>query len=281
MSGGGQSSGRGGGASSGPAAGSSSGGGMGASRSGGGSPGASSSPSSSQGQGQSRGSSRPPASSGQQGGGGAGRPQQGSGTMVAGIDISKGPQYQIKSLYELAGARTQGMVNNTNTTLSSPWTTTAADLSQNLPRIISTLSLTDAPYIDGRININLAPRELLVGIPNMTESLADQIVAAQMKNSGSSATELPGERLMSGWLVIEQITDINTLESIDPYITGRGDAFHIQSIGYFEGGGPMARVEAVVDGSQDPPHVIFLRDLTELGHGFTPTLLSTGSGSTK
>ena len=43
----------------------------------------------------------------------------------------------------------------------------------------------------------------------------------------------------------------------------------------------MARVEAVVDATQDPPQVIFLRDLTELGHGFTATLLSTGRGSTK
>ncbi len=205
--------------------------------------------------------------------------------MVAGIDVSKGPQYTIKSLYELPGASTQGTVNNVpNTKVPVPkgWTTSTADLSQTLPLIVEKLSLTDAPYIDGRININLAPRELLIGIPNMTESLADQIVSAQMKNtSPGSATELPPDRLMAGWLVIQQIVPINTLEQIDPFVTGRGDVFHFQSVGYFEGGGPMARVEAVVDATQDPPHVMFMRDLTELGPGFTATLLSTGTGSTR
>jgi hypothetical protein len=38
----------------------------------------------------------------------------------------------------------------------------------------------------------------------------------------------------------------------------------------------MARVEAVIDATQDPPQVIFMRDLTELGRGFSASLLSTG-----
>jgi len=199
------------------------------------------------------------------------------------MDISKGPSYQVKSLYELPGAKTnQGMINGANTSLTSPWTTKTSDLAQNLPIIIEKLSLTDAPYIDGRININLAPRELLIGLPNMTPVLADQIIGAQMKSSaGTSATDISPDRLMAGWLVIDGITDINTLESLDPFITGRGDVFHVQSVGYFEGGGPVARVEAVIDATQDPPLVIFLRDLTELGRGFGSLSLSGAGGSTR
>jgi hypothetical protein len=116
----------------------------------------------------------------------------------------------------------------------------------------------------------------------MTDVLADQIVGAQSKStSGSTGSQLPADRLNAGWLVIDGILTINQLEKIDPFVTGRGDVFHVQSVGYFEGGGPMVRVEAVVDATQDPPQVIFMRDLTELGRGFSAALLSTGSGPTR
>jgi hypothetical protein len=35
----------------------------------------------------------------------------------------------------------------------------------------------------------------------------------------------------------------------------------------------MARVEAVIDATQIPPQVVFMRDLTELGRGFSNSLL--------
>ena len=305
---GGGSSGR---SSSGGSGGGSGGASGGSSRSSGGSSGGSGASSPSGGGSQGGSSNRSPAAA-----------KAGSGTMVAGIDVSNGPTYTIKSLYELPGARTQGTVNSQpSTSVTNPWaTTTTSALSQCLPLIIDKLSLTDAPYIDGRININLASHELIAAVitsltgtqssqgssgsapsststpssttstsgqsssqSSLTVAVADQIVAAQMKStSGSSVVELPPDRLMSAWLVIDGIlSSINTLEQLDPYITGRGDAFHFQSIGYFEGGGPMARIEAVVDATQIPPRAIFVRDLTELGHGFTATLLSTGAGSTR
>lgn len=116
----------------------------------------------------------------------------------------------------------------------------------------------------------------------MNDALADQIIGGQMKSTtGSIGADLPADRLNAGWLVTTGILTINQLEKIDPLITGRGDVFHVQSVGYFEGGGPMARVEAVVDGTQDPAQVIFMRDLTELGRGFSAALLSTGSGPSR
>jgi hypothetical protein len=43
----------------------------------------------------------------------------------------------------------------------------------------------------------------------------------------------------------------------------------------------MARIEAVIDGTQYPPQVIFQRDLTDLGRGYTAQLLTTGAGATQ
>jgi len=187
------------------------------------------------------------------------------------------------SLFELPGASTSISLNGgPKQTLNSPWKTATADLATNLPLITEKLSLTDQPYIEGRININFAQREILVALPGMNDTLADQIVGAQEKSTaGASGAQLPADKLNAGWLVINGILTINQLEKIDPFVTGRGDVFHVQSVGYFEGGGPMARVEAIVDASQDPPQVIFMRDLTELGRGFSAALLTTGSGPTR
>jgi type II secretory pathway component PulK len=193
--------------------------------------------------------------------------------IVAGMDISKGGNTQVKSLYELFGASTSGMINGVTTKLSSPWTNKTADVQANAVKVTERLTLTDDPYVDGRININLAPREVLLNIPNMTPELADNIVGAQDKSSGSSSSSQSNDRLTTAWLVIQSLTDLNTLESLDPYITARGDVFHLQSVGYFDGGGPMARIEAVIDATQVPPQVVFMRDLTELGRGFPNSLL--------
>lgn len=200
--------------------------------------------------------------------------------MVAGMDVSKGASYTVQSLYEFFGARTSARISGVQTNLSSPWSTSTADISTNVAQLVNVLTLTDNPYIDGRINVNLAPREILLGIPNMTEQLADQIAGSQARgSSGQSLADQTPDRMTTAWLVINSLTDINTLEQLDPYLTARGDVFHLQSVGYFDGGGPMARVEAVIDATQIPPLVIFKRDLTELGRGFSGGMLTSGAGA--
>ena len=44
--------------------------------------------------------------------------------------------------------------------------------------------------------------------------------------------------------------------------------YRVQVVGYFDGGGPAARVEAVIDTNGGRPRIVYWRDLTELGRGF-------------
>ncbi len=204
--------------------------------------------------------------------------------LVAGMDVSKGPTYTVKSLYEFFGARTSPTVNGATAQLSSPWSSSNTDIQTNVAHVLEALTLTDNPYIDGRINVNLASREVLIGLPApMTEAIADSIVGSQVKpTSGQSASsDQSADRMTTAWLVLTGILTINQLEQLDPFLTSRGDVFHLQSVGYFDGGGPMARVEAVIDATQTPPQVIFMRDLTELGRGFSSAMLTTGTGGTR
>ena len=216
---------------------------------------------------------------------GSSSPGQASGgtpQIVAGMDVSKGASYTVKSLYEVFGATTTATINGAGSSLKSPWTNSTQDISTNVAKLLDVMTLTDAPYVDGRININLAPREILMGIPNMTEQLADSIFGAQSKgSSGQSLADQTPDRMTTAWVVSNSLTDINTLETIDPYICARGDVFHLQSVGYFDGGGPMARVEAVIDATQTPPQIVFMRDLTELGRGFSGNALTNGTGATR
>ncbi len=154
-------------------------------------------------------------------------------------------------------------------------------INTNIVKIMQTLTLVDTPYIDGRININLAPREVLLGLTtlglkNVTAQWADAVFGAQIKGSSEDSPD----RQTTAWLTTgSPMLGINALENLDPFITARGDVFRLQSVGYFDGGGPMARVEAVIDASQVPPQVVYMRDLTELGHGFSSQLTATGGGS--
>ena len=52
------------------------------------------------------------------------------------------------------------------------------------------------------------------------------------------------------------------------YITARTQVYRVQALGYFDGGGPTARIEAVIDTNAGRPRIISWRDLTELGKGF-------------
>jgi DNA uptake protein ComE-like DNA-binding protein len=193
-----------------------------------------------------------------------------------GIDVSAGGQKTINSLFDLVGVQVKININGTNTTLDSPWGGDSSSIREKLPQLLDVLSTKSEKFFDGRINVNQARSEVLMGIPNMTQLLADQIVNAQ-----SQAANPASPRLTTGWLLIDGIVDLPTIRLLDPYLTARGDVFRMQSVGYFEKGGPSARIEAVIDATLDPPAVVFTRDLTDLGRGFSAQLLMTGAGGTQ
>ena len=51
-------------------------------------------------------------------------------------------------------------------------------------------------------------------------------------------------------------------------MTARSQVYRVQAIGYFDAGGPSARLEAVIDTNGGRPRIVYWRDLTELGRGY-------------
>ena len=87
--------------------------------------------------------------------------------------------------------------------------------------------------------------------------------------------------LRAAWLLAEGLVDLDTLRTLGPWLTTGGDVYRFQAIGHFDQGGPNTRLEAMIDGTQSPPRIIFQRDLTSLGRGFHPSLLTPGAATTR
>ena len=191
----------------------------------------------------------------------------------AGMDLSLGAKVTIVSLYELVDAQVIVAIEGKETTLDSPWLSSGG-LATTLPVLLEQMTTTSAATLDGRINVNQARREVLLGIPGMPADLPDLIASHQLIDSdGQPLTDLIGQRGTTAWLLIDGLADLPTMQLLDRYLCARGDVISVQSIGSFDRGGAVSRIEAVIDATQIPPHIIFRRDLTRLGPGYRPDQL--------
>jgi hypothetical protein len=200
----------------------------------------------------------------------------GEGTITrGGLDLTQSPSTEIESLYELIDAEVEAEIDGEETTLTSPWTSDAGSLAESLPLIFGTLTTTPSQFIEGRININQARYEVLLGIPGMEPDVADGIVASQLiAEDGSPMTDMLELRQTPGWLLVEGMADVTMMRRLDRFVTAAGDVYRVQVLGHFDQGGPIVRVEAVIDRGEFPPKILSRRDLTQLGPGYRTEWLS-------
>lgn len=190
--------------------------------------------------------------------------------LKGGLDISGGAKVTVNSIYDLIDAEVQIEVDGEQTTLTSPWSSSPNEMLSYLQDLMDVVSVTDEEIIEGRININQARAEVLLGIPEMTEELVDKMLSSQPVGTdampSADSTDLHST---TGWLLIEGLASLETMRSIAPHLTTGGGVYRIQAVGYYDEGGPMARTEAVLDATQNPPRLIFQRDISDLGRGFS------------
>ena len=106
-----------------------------------------------------------------------------------------------------------------------------------------------------------------MALPNVTDTIADSIINGRTSQNVTDPAYLTG-----AWLVTTSILTASQFQQLEPYVTGRTMVYRVQSIGYFAEGGPVARVEAVIDVNQGYPRFLYFRDLTDLDQprGFEP-----------
>ncbi|MBL8851482.1 MAG: general secretion pathway protein GspK [Planctomycetaceae bacterium] len=196
----------------------------------------------------------------------------------AGLDLTQGRTWTFDSLFDLVDAEVEAEINQETKTLKSPWSSGGDP--ESFKTLFDTLSTTTSATIEGRVNINEARREVLLGIPGMLESVADSIVSSQLiGEDGTPMTDTLLRRSTPGWLLLDGLVDVTTMRQLDKYVTAGGDVFRLQVLGHLDGPGPIVRIEATIDRTESPPRVVSRRDLAPLGPGYRPEwLVPAGNG---
>jgi type II secretory pathway component PulK len=141
---------------------------------------------------------------------------------------------------------------------------------QLLPILFDKVTTKNSPEIPARVNVNTAPRAVLSALLPAVSGFTDTDVQTIIDRRPTPNSPDGNDPIFQtpAWLLTEANLDPTNLSGLEQYITARSLVYRIQSIGYFDGGGPTARIEAVIDGNNQRPRIVSWHDLTELGKGF-------------
>ena len=78
-----------------------------------------------------------------------------------------------------------------------------------LPELLDQVTVLREPVIRGRVNVNLAPRVVLEGVPGLDEELARRIVDQRR----SPVAEDDATRRHAAWLLLEGIVSLEQMKS--------------------------------------------------------------------
>lgn len=183
------------------------------------------------------------------------------------LDLTKTGRYNLASVLDLVGAKVQVRPPGEDEpiVLDSPFPEGPVAAAIFLPLLMDRVTVNPSPYIPGRININQAPRALLLGVPGMNEEFVNEILSRRI--AAPDPDERPN-RVFETWIYAEGIVTLEEMKTMLPFLCGGGDVYRGQFIGYFEGGGPAARAEVVLDATYPLPKILFWRDVSHLGRGY-------------
>jgi len=183
------------------------------------------------------------------------------------LDLTASAGQELESVLDLIGQRVRVTYKGQNEAviLESPFRDDPAEMRDYLPKLMDAMTTTSSETISGRINLYLAPREILEAIPGMTGEIVEGIVSQRESARTSSEPHFSNET----WLLAEGIVERDVMKSLMPFITTGGDVYRCQAAGFFDKDGPMARMEAVLDATQEPVAVVFWKDQTRMGRVYS------------
>lgn len=124
---------------------------------------------------------------------------------------------------------------------------------QDYEAVEDSITSVSGSTVRGRINVNTAPREVLLTLPGLDSGDVDHLIAA--RDSRSKPTTL-------SWFA-------DTLKKkaigLGPLVTGRSLQYSADILAVSGNGRSYKRVRIVVDTRQSPPQIIYRRDITDRG----------------
>ncbi|MBA4064754.1 MAG: hypothetical protein C0501_13775 [Isosphaera sp.] len=132
-------------------------------------------------------------------------------------------------------------------------------LAELLPALLDKVATREAVEAVPRLNVNTAPREVLLGLPGLTPADVDAIFGARPGLVAGTPAHATG-----AWLVTDAKVSPQVFRQLERYVTGTSSVYRVQAVGYLAGGGTASRVEAVIDVNLGAPRVVYFRDLGDL-----------------
>jgi len=184
--------------------------------------------------------------------------QGGRGGQIT--SVTSGPGGVTQVITGQGGSQQQQTIK-----IASPWK--AGDAGNYYEKALTNYGLDDQKTVQGVIDIQNAPSAVLMCLPDVTQEIADKI--------HNAATNKTGVLTSTAWLLTESLVPVDVLRKIEGKVTVSPRTFRIESVGFFERNGPVARIEAILDASGTVPQVLQRRDLTPLGNGYPQEMLRT------
>src|SRR4029078_12530635 len=100
--------------------------------------------------------------------------EEGQSATDVELNLSQQPKGTFSQVLDLIGKQVQVSQNGQNTVLQSPFRNEPLAMGTYLPQLMENCTANQGTSIPGRININQAPRELLMGIPGITEDIVNE-----------------------------------------------------------------------------------------------------------
>ncbi len=110
------------------------------------------------------------------------------------------------------------------------------------------ISLTSETRLPGKINLNTAPREVLITLPGMSSDLADRVIASRSSSGGVFKTLKD--------LLDRHVIEPNGLRGMIDRVTVRSDVFSVESIGV-SASGLERRIFAVIDRGEPQMKILY------------------------
>ena len=191
------------------------------------------------------------------------------------VDLSQPGRNSIKSVLDLVGAKVQLQLEGEDDPVlfASPFPNEPGALASSLDTLLDYATTDSDEVITGRININEAPRPVLLAIPGMTDDVVGTILSQRI----AGVEDEDSVRRHPTWLLTQGFVDLETMKEMQPYVTTGGDVYRAQVVGYFGNGRAVSRVEVVLDSTRPDIPVLIWNDRTYLGRGFDPSSLVGGA----
>jgi len=209
-----------------------------------------------------------------------------------GASGNSGEGTKVNSLLDLVGGQ------------GSPFSDDPDEMNEYLPVLYDNLTISDTPVF-GRININQASRTVLELFAAREDDLTDSAlllgigtdVASGLLGESSAFSQMDVWEIIDGIIayrisdpaLVEYpemnypfwpythgiVADLAVMKQLEPYFCTQGAVFKATVVGRFDERSPVSRLEVWLDAAEGGrlPKIIRIRDISELGPGYSAELL--------